>query len=403
MRSHISSCSGSFFFKGAALPPLVNQFTGGKMFFNNENNRKIAAQWVIAVVSVCVLIYLAIRHIQGLSMAVLWCVDIVSPLLTGFIIAIILNVPLCTIENKFLDKKFPDISFKTKRMVGILLSLLAIIIVGAGVAIVVIPKIADTFFMLKSILDTGFNQLSGNHVLENIGVNWSELQSELNSWIENAGVAFISQAISSVKTIVNVVVDLFIGLIFSIYILSNKETLKKQLYRLMSVWRPTRFVDAVSHISSVFNYSFKMFLTGQSIEALILGIMCMIGMLILNIPYAPMVGALVGVTAFIPYIGGFIGGGLGALMIVTVNPWKALIFLIYLVVLQQVEGNLIYPRVVGAKISLHPMWVLAAITIGGNIAGPLGMFLGVPAASATYTLVKEATEKREMIKKGSCA
>lgn len=365
------------------------------MFIEDENKRKTASRWIIGTVSACILVYLAIRHIQGLAMAVMWCIDIVSPLLTGLIIAVILNVPLCAIESRILDKKFPRMKFQTKRMVGILLSILCIVLVGTGVAVLVMPKIADTFYMLKSILNTGFDRLSGNHILEDAGINWTAMQAELNSWIESIGAAFISQAISSIKTITNVVVDLFIGLIFALYILSIKEKLKRQVHRLMNAWLPARFVNASCHIASVFNYSFKMFLTGQSIEALILGIMCMIGMLILNIPYAPMVGALVGVTAFIPYIGGFIGGGLGALMIVTVNPWKALVFLIYLVVLQQVEGNLVYPRVVGAKISLHPMWVLAAITIGGDLAGPLGMFIGVPAASAIYILVKEATIKRE--------
>lgn len=134
---------------------------------------------------------------------------------------------------------------------------------------------------------------------------------------------------------------------------------------------------------------------GQTTEAVILGTLCGVGMAILRIPYAPMVGALVGVTALIPYVGAFLATVIGAFMILTINPFKALIFVIYLLTLQQVEGNLIYPRVVGAKINLPAMWVLAAITVGGNLAGPIGMLLGVPAASAAYALLKEATTKKE--------
>ena len=134
---------------------------------------------------------------------------------------------------------------------------------------------------------------------------------------------------------------------------------------------------------------------GQTTEAVILGTLCGVGMAILRIPYAPMVGALVGVTALIPYVGAFLATVIGAFMILTINPFKALVFVIYLLTLQQVEGNLIYPRVVGAKINLLAMWVLAAITVGGNLAGPIGMLLGVPAASAAYALLKEATTKKE--------
>ena len=134
---------------------------------------------------------------------------------------------------------------------------------------------------------------------------------------------------------------------------------------------------------------------GQKTEAVILGTLCGVGMAILRIPYAPMVGALVGVTALILYVGAFLATVIGAFMILTVNPFKALVFVIYLLTLQQVEENLIYPRVVGAKINLPAMWVLAAITVGGNLAGPIGMLLGVPAASAAYALLKEATTKKE--------
>lgn len=140
---------------------------------------------------------------------------------------------------------------------------------------------------------------------------------------------------------------------------------------------------------------FERFIVGQTMEAIILGSLCTIGMLILRLPYAPMVGALIGVTAFIPIVGAYLGAFVGAFMILTIDPFKALVFLIFLVILQQVEGNLIYPRVVGGKIHLPAMWVLAAITIGGGIAGPFGMLFAVPVFSFAYELLREATTAKE--------
>ena len=189
--------------------------------------------------------------------------------------------------------------------------------------------------------------------------------------------------------------NFFIGLVFSIYVLANKEKLKRQTLRLIHVWLPQRFGSALVHVVSVCNLSFRNFIAGQATEALILGMLCTIGMLILRLPYAPMIGALVGVTALIPIVGAFIGTIVGAFLILTVSPFKALIFVIFLVILQQIEGNLIYPKVMGARINLPAIWVFAAVTVGGNLAGPVGMLLGVPAASAAYELLKEATSKRE--------
>ena len=186
---------------------------------------------------------------------------------------------------------------------------------------------------------------------------------------------------------------------FSIYILANKEKLKRQISRLIRVWLPKKFGEWSIHVASVCGRNFKLFVAGQTTEAIILGTLCAIGMLILRIPYAPMIGALVGVTALIPYVGAWIATLIGAFMILTVNPFKALVFVIFLLTLQQIEGNAIYPKVVGAKINLPAMWVLAAITVGGNLGGPIGMLLGVPAAASAYALLKEATDKREAVQK----
>lgn len=205
----------------------------------------------------------------------------------------------------------------------------------------------------------------------------------------------MNQAVGAAGIFAGSMVTFFIGLVFAIYILSGKEKLKRQTCRLLNAWIPKKVGEALTHVAAVSSKTFRLFISGQAMEAMILGTLCMIGMIILRIPYAPMIGALVGVTALIPVVGAFLGTIVGAIMILTVNPFKAFVFVIFLLILQQVEGNFIYPRVVGSKINLPAIWVLAAVTIGGSLGGPIGMLLGVPAVSAVYALVKEATEKRE--------
>lgn len=182
---------------------------------------------------------------------------------------------------------------------------------------------------------------------------------------------------------------------FAIYILFSKEKLKSQSKRLIRAWLPESFGKWLIHASSVASVNFRNFISGQTLEAIILGVLCMVGMMILRIPYAPMVGALVGVTALIPVVGGFIGAIVGAFMIVTVSPIKALIFIVFLLILQQLEGDLFYPKVMGSRVNLPAIWIMAAVTIGGELAGPVGMLLSVPMASTAYVLIKEATLNRE--------
>ncbi|MCD8327487.1 MAG: AI-2E family transporter [Ruminococcus sp.] len=221
----------------------------------------------------------------------------------------------------------------------------------------------------------------------------------MQNWLKTEGGTILNVAldtvIGTIGSVVGGIFDFFVAFVFSIYILFNKETLKKQCCRLIRAWLPKRFGEWFIHASSVLSCNLSSFITGQTIEAVILGSLCTIGMLILRIPYAPMIGALVGVTALIPVVGAFIGAGVGAFMILTVSPIKAVIFLIFIIILQQIEGNLIYPKVMGNRVNLPAIWILLAVTVGGSVAGPVGMLAAVPLASTIYILVREATEKRE--------
>ena len=251
----------------------------------------------------------------------------------------------------------------------------------------------DQLVTLESTLD--YSKIPFGQQLARIDIDFLELQNRLNEWLKQLGGTIADSAANILSSMASATIDFVIGLVFSIYILANKEKLKRQVSRFARVWLPERFAEIGIHVASVCGKNFKLFVAGQTTEAIILGSLCTIGMLILRIPYAPMIGALVGVTALIPYVGAWIATLVGAFMIVTVNPFKALVFIIFLLTLQQIEGNAIYPKVVGAKINLPAMWVLAAITIGGNLAGPIGMLLGVPAASSLYSLMREATAIKE--------
>lgn len=321
----------------------------------------------------------------------------------GVVMAFILNVPMRPIE-KHLHLKHK----KAKRPLAIFLSLLLISGIFTGVAFLVIPEIVDAVRLVAQIILSGIDQttfLEENidlstfplgEYLEQINIDWVQLKLSLEDWTISQRDVLLKRAAGTVSSIATGFINFFIGLVFSIYTLANKEKLKIQMRRLIHAWLPEKTGISLIHIVSVCNVSFRNFIAGQATEAIILGTLCTIGMLILRLPYAPMVGALVGVTALIPIVGAYIGAITGAFLILTVSLLKAFVFIIFLIILQQIEGNLIYPRVVGSRVNLPAMWVLAAVTVGGNLSGPVGMLLGVPAVSAVYELLKEATSKREL-------
>lgn len=370
--------------------------------FDIPEKRRAISKWVIGTVTGCVLIYLGLRHISSIAQTLSWLVGLVKPLLIGGILALILNVPLCQWETVLRKRTTLQ---KAVRPLAIILSLLSVFGIFAGIAFLIIPELVDAIQLIVHILGSGLEQMAQmeqntaqtpvDGFISSLGIDWLNLKEQLEDWFKESSGAVVEQIFDLTKKILSSAVSLLVGLVFAVYLLSGKEKLKRQTYRLIRVWLPQNIGGVMIHISSVCGEVFHHFVAGQFLEAMILGTLCMLGMVILRIPYAPMVGVLVGVTALIPVVGAVAGTIVGAVMILTVSPLKAIVFVIFLLILQQVEGNLIYPKVVGAKINLPAIWVLAAVTVGGNLAGPLGMFLGVPAASTVYTLIREATDQRE--------
>ena len=360
-------------------------------------------RWVIGIAAACIAIVFGLKNFDMIKETTSWLVGLVMPLIIGFAIAMIINVPMGFFE-KLIFQSQSKVKPKLKRIVSFFISIILILGILAGVIWLVIPELVNAVTvivdgaleytsMISKMTEEEIAQLPFGKLLLNI--DWNKTLSNVQIWVKEQSGVIVDTAVGTVSSVVSGVYDTFIAFVFAIYIIFNKETLKRQVSKLIRVWIPEKVAENTIHATTILGKNFKSFVSGQSLEAVILGVMCMVGMLILKLPYAPMVGALVGVTAIIPVVGGFIGAGVGAFMIMTEDPFKAVVFLIFILVLQQIEGNVIYPKVMGNSVSLPSMWILAAVTIGGGIAGAVGMLLSVPIASTIYTLVSEATQKRE--------
>ncbi len=379
------------------------------MEFNVETQKKLT-RWVLTIATCCILIYLGIKNVGTIAGAAKWVLDLFMPLSLGVFFALILDVPVRFFETHLCKSAKKERTKKIMRPLAMILSIILILGIFVGIFGLVIPELIEAVKIIVDGIIEVVNSLNnaempkifekipvGETIYNNIitAIDFSAIGTTLTNWLKEQSGTIMNTAVGTVSSVVSLFTNLIIAIIFAIYVLVNKVKLKKQIVRLVNAWVPKKIGSWCLHATSVGLSIFRSFVSGQTIEAVILGTMCMLGMWILRIPYPATVGALVGVTAFIPVVGALVGTVVGAFMILTVDPGKALIFVIYLLILQQIEGNIIYPKVMGGKVNLPAMWVLAAVTIGGGIAGPFGMLLGVPVTSTIYVLAKEATENRE--------
>lgn len=338
-------------------------------------------------------LYLAIHYwpllISGIGILLLAA----TPLIFGMIIAYVMNILMIFYEKKlFVGKRIISMAAAFVSVIGILIILLSIVIPEliscVKLLLEYLPGSMQTLFAWLNdlgILSSADFQKIGN-------IDWDQLIQAITKLLSNG--AFSSTA-ATISSFAKRVVDVVIGLIFSFYLLVSKDHLLAVCKRVMRVYLKAEWIKKIQYVLHVLNDSFHRYIVGQCIEAVILGSLCGIGMGILGFPYASMTGAVVGFTALIPIAGAYIGGTVGFLLIMTVSFKQAFFFVLYLVILQQVEGNLIYPRVVGSSLGLPALWVLAAITIGGGVMGITGMLLGVPLVSALYRILKEDLHDRE--------
>jgi len=332
------------------------------------------------------------------------------PIGVGLILAYVLNIVMRFYEHRYFPKSKKKFVVKSRVPVCMLLSIITLGILLAAIALLVAPElVACVEFIISQIAPTMNKILTNEFVVEVLpasllsyltGINWQELASKAVELLVN-GIGDVANTVfTAISSVVSLVINIFLSLIFTIYLLLSRDKLLSQGQRMLRTYFPKR-EKRIRYVCSVFNSSFRSFIVGQCTEAVILGVLCVIGMLIFRFPYAGMIGALIGFTSIIPIAGPYIGCIVGALMILTVSPLKALLFVVFIIVLQQLEGNLIYPKVVGEAIGLPAIWVLSAITIGGALLGILGMLLGVPFTGAIYRLIREDMERREAARDAS--
>ena len=377
------------------------------MVWEDKAKQRTAARWVVSVFTACVLIYLGVGNLTVVTGAVSWAMGLVQPLLLGAAMALVLNVPMAAIEGRLFAKTADPKKQALRRPLAMVLAILFVVGIFAGVVLLVVPALAEAVItlaagvveavnLITAWLNTAdFSQMPYGNWLSSLSVDWDGIKDNLLATVSGGVTALMGSTVSVVGTVTGGLINFIMGLVFAIYILLGKEKLKAQLCRLIDAWLPARVGGIITHVAAVASGIFQKFIAGQTIEAVILGSLCALGMVLLRLPYAPMIGALVGVTALLPIVGAWIGMIVGAFMILTVNPLQAVIFVVYLLILQQIEGNLIYPKVVGSSVGLPAMWVLAAVTVGSGFGGIAGMLLAVPVASVVYTLVREATAARE--------
>ena len=357
-------------------------------------------------VSIFVL-YLAVHYWQNAANLVSALVGASLPLIIGGVVAYLVNILMANYERRWRDNPRKPGFNKLRRPVCMLLAFLTLIAIVALVCGLIIPQLVECVglilaelpgFMVEVIELAREWKLFSPEVLSSLeAIDWNAQISKLAGFVTSGIGDVVSLVVSAVSSVFSFLVTALLSLIFSIYLLSGKEELASQTDRLAKRYLGGRIYGKLTYFLHTLDDCFHRYIVGQCTEAVILGALCSVGMGILRLPYALMVGALVAFTALIPVAGAYIGAGVGAFMILTVDPMKALIFLIFIVVLQQLEGNLIYPKVVGSSMGLPGIWVLAAVTIGGGLAGIVGMLLGVPLAAAVYRIVRDNVRKHERL------
>lgn len=328
-----------------------------------------------------------------------------APMFIGFVMAYIINILMSFYERHYFAKSKKKAVIKSRRPVCLVGAILTVFGVIALVIVLIAPQLVTCIEMLIAELPGAIEQaiaklnslsfVSDDLISSLSSIDWKSRIGDIAKTLFSGMGDVMNVAVSAVSSVFTGVTGVVIGFIFALYLLLDKDKLRCQSKRLMAHWIPKRFLDKLMYVIKVVDDCFHRFIVGQCTEAVILGTLCMFGMFILRLPYAPMIGALVAFTALIPIVGGLIGAGVGAFLILMESPVKALIFLVFIIILQQIEGNLIYPKVVGSSMGLPALWVLAAVTVGGGVLGIGGMLIGVPAAAVVYRLIKENLNKAD--------
>ena len=316
--------------------------------------------------------------------------------------AFVLNVLVNFIERKLFGKVKKKTWLKIKRPLSITISVVLVIFIIVFIMNLLIPQLKNSVSLFTDSLPTYKEDII--NIMNKFNLEETTIK-KVSDYLDNFGKVITDYIKGNSKDVITVTTEVatsliaiiskaVIAIVFAIYIIAQKETLKRQFNKLMSAYLKPRTVNRINKYASMANTTFSNFVTGQCLEALIFGSLCFLGMLILRLPYATTIAVLLGFTALIPVFGAFIGTFLGAFLILMISPIKAIIFVVFILVLQQIEGNLIYPKVVGKSVGLPGIWVLLSVTIGASVGGILGMLIATPLCSLLYILLRQAVNDR---------
>lgn len=376
-----------------------------EMELNKSNIKKIAFLIVFGVAC-----YMALKNLYLLPGLMGSVMNIVGPVLAGFALAFILNVLMVQIETRLfapVNRRFAGIWPKLRRGASILLSLVIIVGLIALILLIIIPQLVQTITNLTNHIPSFFNKIQDyaakyynahpeiDKYSKSLNIDWSGVSGTLAGYGQKLAETLVNSTLAVTANLFHGAISCVLSFAIALNVLAQKEKLGRQAKKVMYSYLPRKCADPVYHIFHLTNRAFYNFIAGTCTEACILSSLCFVGMNLFRFPYALLISVFVFFMDFIPILGSFFSSVVGALLILIISPLQALWYIVFFNVLQQLEGNLIYPRVVGSRVGLPALWVLVAVTIGANTFGVLGMVVSVPICSVLYTLLREDVSRRQ--------
>lgn len=358
---------------------------------------------IVLIITYIAFIIFALVNFEKIFSILGYIVNVFSPFILGVIFAFMLNVLNNFIEKRMFGKIKPGkIWNKIKRPISITLTVMLVFVIIIFVINLLIPQLRNSVTLFigtlpeykDDIVDVLYRFDADENTIIVVSDYLDNFGKVITDYIKDNSADVLTVTTEVVSSVVNIVSKGIISIVFAIYILAQKENLIRQVNKFMDAYLKPKTIDRIRTISTLANKTFSNFVTGQCLEALIFGSLCFVGMIIFRIPYALPIAVLLGFTALIPIFGAIIGTVLGAVLVFMISPIKAIIFIVVVLVIQQVENNFIYPKVVGKSVGLPGMWVLLSVTVGGSIAGIFGLIIATPLCSLVYALASQAVNDR---------
>ena len=367
--------------------------------------KQLTVKNVLLIITYSVLLIFALINYQPILAFIGKILDLISPFFIAVGIAYVFNIPL-----KFYLNKLPE-QMKYRKALAAVLALVTILLIFFVIIRIIAPQLQESIGMLIDNVP-GYIEKSNEFInkltaefefSEEMLTQINNLIGEASKWLMSFATDLLPRLLAIGKGVTNGIMNLFLALIIAVYMTVSKEKLLNQLKNVLYAFLPEPVNSYVNHAATMANSTFSSFISGQLVEAVIIGVLCYIGCLVLKIPYAPILAVVIGCTNIIPIFGPIIGTFVCAVLIVFVSPIKAVIFIVFGICLQQFESNLIYPKVVGTSVGLSGLWVLFAITLGGGLFGLMGMLLGLPTFAVLYRLCGDEVARRIALKKAKQA